>query len=184
MITRKEALSLLKEHVENKNLLKHMYATEVVMGALAQKFDEDEELWRMAGLLHDIDYDKTKDDPDKHGLVGGDMLEEMDFPSQLVYAVKAHNERHGLERKTLLDKALYATDPLTGLIVAGALIRPEKKIAVLDVPFLLNRFQEKSFARGANRDQISSCSEIGLSLEEFLEIGLEAMKGINKELGL
>jgi putative nucleotidyltransferase with HDIG domain len=184
MLKREEALELLKTKVRNKNLLKHMYAVEAVMGGLARHFSENEELWKLAGLLHDIDYDQTKDDPARHSLVGGAMLTEADLPEEVVYAVKCHNDYHGLERKSMLDKALYATDPLTGLIVAGALIKPEKKLASIDVPFLLNRFHEKSFARGARREVIASCSEMGLSLEEFLVIGLEAMKEINQELGL
>lgn len=184
MMMREEALQLLMEHVHNQNLLKHMYACEAVMRRLARHFGEDEELWGLAGLLHDIDYDRTKDDPERHSLQGAAILAEHGFPEVLTYAVKTHNDRHGLVRKSLIDKALYATDPVTGLIVAGALIRPEKKLAAIDVPFLLNRMAEKSFARGANREQIKSCSELGLSLEEFLGLALEAMQGIATELGL
>ena len=112
------------------------------------------------------------------------MLEEMGLSEDIVYSVKVHNEEHGLPRNSLMDKALYATDPLTGLIVAGALIKPEKKLAAIDVPFLINRFGEKSFARGANREQIKSCSDLGLSMEEFMGIGLEAMQTIPKDLGI
>lgn len=184
MMNREDALELLKEKVANKNLLKHMYAAEAVMKGLARHFGEDEELWGLAGLLHDIDYDETKDDLSRHSLVGGDILKEAGFPGELVHAVITHNDYHGVGREELIDKALYATDPVTGLIVAGALIRPEKKLEPIDVPFLVNRFQEKSFARGARREVIASCAEMGLSLEEFLGIALEAMKGIRKELGL
>lgn len=184
MINREEALKLLESHIQTKNLLKHMYAVEAVMRGLARHFNEDEELWAMAGLLHDIDYDQTKDDPARHSLVGGDMLASLGFPSDLVYAVKCHNDYHGLERINLIDKALYAVDPLTGLIVAGALIRPEKKLEPVDVDFLINRFGEKSFARGARRETIACCSEMGLGLEEFIAIGLAAMKDVHQELGL
>jgi putative nucleotidyltransferase with HDIG domain len=184
MMSREEALKIVRENVKNKNLIKHMYAVEAVMGGLARHFGEDEELWKLAGLLHDIDYDQTKDDAASHSLVGGEMLEEAGLPEELVYAVKCHNDYHGLERKSLLDKALYATDPLTGLIVAAALIRPEKKLEPVDVTFLVNRFHEKSFARGARREVIASCSEMGLTLEEFMEIGLKAMKEAHQELGL
>lgn len=183
-MNRAEALTLLKKHIENKNLLKHMYAVEAVMGALARHFGENEEVWRLTGLLHDIDYDQTKDDPARHALVGSELLRQEGFPEDVVYAVKCHNQYHGYELKNLLDKALYATDPLTGLIVAGALIRPEKRLEPVDVPFLMNRFHEKSFARGASREQIATCANFGLTLEEFIGIGLEAMKGIHKELGL
>ncbi len=183
-MTREEALKLLQGRVKNKNLLKHMYAVEAVMIALARHFGEDEEEWGMTGLLHDIDYDQTKDDPSSHSLVGAEMLEQEGFSERIVYAVKCHNDRHGLARTALLDKALFASDPVTGLIVAGALIHPEKRLASIDVPFLLNRFQEKSFARGANRDNIASCSDLGLSLEEFLDIALKAMQEIHEDLGL
>ena len=181
---REEALKIMKKHVTNKNLQKHCLATEVVMKYLARHFGEDEAKWALAGLLHDIDYEQTADDTKRHSLVGAGMLEEMGLAEDLVYAVKVHNDEHGLPRNSLMDKALYATDPLTGLIVAGALIKPEKKIAAIDVPFLINRMAEKSFARGANREQIKSCLDFGLSLEDFMAIGLESMQSISKDLGL
>ncbi|KJS19094.1 MAG: phosphohydrolase [Clostridiaceae bacterium BRH_c20a] len=181
---RQEALDFVKRHVQNKNLLKHMLACEAVMVALANYFGEDEEKWALAGLLHDIDYDQTKDNPDKHSLIGGEMLEGAGLSHDIVYAVKCHNEVHGLERKGKIDMALFCTDPLTGLIAAGALIKPERNLASIDVEFLKNRFEEKGFARGASRVQIAACRELGLSLEQFFEIGLKAMQGIHKDLGL
>ncbi|MDO7787907.1 HDIG domain-containing metalloprotein [Desulforamulus aquiferis] len=183
-MNREVALQTLKSHLKNKNLVNHCVAAEVVMRRLAKHFGEDEEKWGLAGLLHDIDYDQTKDDPDRHSIMGAKMLEEIGLPEDVVYAVKVHNERHGLSRDSLMDKALYATDPTTGLIVAGALIKPEKKLAAIDVPFLVNRMNEKSFARGANREQIRSCSDLGLTLEEFLGLSLEAMQDASGELGL
>lgn len=184
MLSREEALKLMKENLKQKNLQKHCLAVEAVMRRLARHFGEDPEIWGLAGILHDIDYEETKDDPHRHSLVGAEMLADLDLPPEIIYAVKVHNDVHGLPRKSLMDKALYATDPLTGLIVAGALIHPEKKLSAIDVHFLVNRFHEKSFARGARRETIASCSEMGLSLEEFLGLGLEAMQGIAKELGL
>lgn len=183
-MTREEALNLLSEHLENKNLFKHSLAVEAVMRELADHFGEDRETWGLAGLLHDIDYDHTKDDPDRHSLEGAKLLEEKGLPADIVYAVKVHNERHGLPRRSLMDKALYCTDPVTGLIVAGALIKKEKSLSAIDVPFLANRFGEKSFARGANRETIKACSDIGLSLDEFLDIGLKGMQKISAEMGL
>jgi hypothetical protein len=112
------------------------------------------------------------------------LLEELGVDEDIVYAVKAHNECHGLPRESLLDKALWAVDPLTGLLVAAALIHPEKKLGAIDVGFVINRFKESSFARGANRDQMKSCLELGLALEEFIEIALEAMQIVSSELGL
>lgn len=183
-MTRDEAIALLEQHIENPNLRKHILAVEAVMRRLARHFGEDEDRWGLAGILHDIDYEQTATDPDRHSLVGAQMLEGLGVEPEIVYAVKVHNDRHGLPRLSRLDKALHAADPLTGLIVAGALIRPEKKLAAVDTQFILNRFGEKSFARGANRETIRCCAELGLSLEEFIGLGLEAMQGIAGELGL
>jgi putative nucleotidyltransferase with HDIG domain len=184
IMTRKEALNLLHKYLKNNNLFKHSLAVEAVMRDLAEHFGEDPDIWGLAGLLHDIDYDWTKDQPEKHSLEGAELLREKGLPEDVVYAVKVHNEKHGLPRKSLLDKALYATDPVTGLIVAGALIKKEKSLAAIDVPFLLNRFSEKSFARGARRETINSCSELGLSLDEFMDISLRAMQNISDKMGL
>lgn len=183
-MNRNEALEFLKKNLKNKNLIKHSLAVEAVMKRLAKHFGEDEEKWALAGLLHDIDYDFTKDDPQKHSLMGAEMLEKAGLPEDVVYAVKVHNEVHGLPRNSRMDKALYSTDPLTGLITAAALIRPEKSLFAVDVNSLMKRYKEKSFARGANREIIAACSELGLSLEEFMTLGLEAMQGIADELGL
>jgi len=183
-MTREEALSLLKENLENNNLFKHSLAVEAVMREMALHFGEDPEKWGLAGLLHDIDYDRTKDDPERHSLEGAKLLEEKGLPEDIVYAVKVHNHIHGLPRNSTLDKALYCTDPVTGLIVAGALIKKEKSLGAIDVPFLVKRFGEKAFARGANRETIMACSELGLSLEEFLTIGLRGMQKISTEMGL
>ncbi|MGF7056664.1 HD domain-containing protein [Brassicibacter mesophilus] len=178
------ALKHVKENIKNKNLLKHMYATEAIMRGLAERFEEDADTWGIAGLVHDIDYDKTVDDPQRHSIVGGEILKKLGYSEDIVYAVKAHNEVHGLERKDLIDKALYSCDPLTGLIVAAALISPEKKLDLIDEQFVLNRFKEKTFARGANREQINACKEFGLTLEEFIHIGLDSMRKIKDDLGL
>ncbi|MFZ5592498.1 MAG: HDIG domain-containing metalloprotein [Bacillota bacterium] len=181
---REAALDLLQKYIKTTNLVKHCLAVEAVMRGLARYFAQDEEKWGLAGLLHDIDYEQTKDDPQRHSLLGAEILEQHGLPEDVVYAVKVHNHAHGLPRLSLLDKALYCADPVTGLIVAGALIKKEKSLAAIDVPFLLNRFGEKSFARGANRQQIATCAELGLELEKFLDISLTAMQDIAREMGL
>ncbi|HOV43264.1 MAG TPA: HDIG domain-containing protein [Syntrophothermus lipocalidus] len=183
-MTRDEALKLLKRYLKNKNLFNHCLAVEAIMRGVARRFDEDEEEFGLAGLLHDIDYDSTANDLSRHSLVGSEMLAQEGLPPEIVYAVKVHNDAHGLERKSLLDKALYAADPVSGFIVAAALIRPEKKLEVVDVDFLLNRFKEKSFARGARREQMAACEEFGMSLPEFLELSLRSMQAIAPALGL
>jgi putative nucleotidyltransferase with HDIG domain len=181
---RDEAIKLIKEEIKNQNLIKHCLAVEAVMRKLAEYFNEDVEKWGLAGLLHDIDYEKTKDDPKKHSLIGAEMLEKLGLDKEIVEAIRAHNEIHNLPRETKLAKALFCTDPITGLIVAATLVLPSKKLNDLTVENVLNRFKEKSFARGANRQVILSCFKIGLSLEEFVKISLEAMKEIAQDLGL
>lgn len=181
---REEALTLVKEEVKTRNLLKHMLAVEAVMRRLAEELGEDGKLWALAGLLHDLDYDKTADQPELHGLLGARILEERGLPEALVQAVKAHNPALGVERRSLMDKALYAADPVTGLLVAAALVHPQKKLSAIDLDFVMKRFKEKSFARGADRGQIESCSELNLSLERFLALSLEAMQSIAADLGL
>jgi len=161
-----------------------MYAVEAICRRMAEYFEEDADKWALAGLLHDIDYDETAKDPHRHSMVGADMLAELGFPEDIVYAVRVHNEAHGLPRISLLDKVLYAADPLSGLIVAAALIHPDKKIGAIDASSVVRRFAEKSFARGANREQIKSCTEFGMNLDEFIAHGFEAMQEIAKQLGL
>lgn len=183
-LDRAEALSLMQRHLRNENMRKHSLAVEAVMRALARRLGQDEEKWGLAGILHDIDYDETRYDPDRHSMVGADMLREAGLDDEVVEAVRAHNDAHGLPRESLMSKALYSCDPLTGLIVAAALIHPEKKLGAIDTGFVMNRFGEKAFARGARREPIRACSELGLGLEEFVSIGLEAMQAIAPQLGL
>jgi hypothetical protein len=183
-MNREEAYQLIKERVKNKNLIKHMLAVEAIMKALAKKLGEDEEKWGLTGLLHDIDYEITAKDPHKHSIIGANMLKEIGLDDEIVNAVRAHNDMHKIKRITPLEKALFCVDPLTGLIVAAALIHPNKKLASIDHNFVLNRFKEKAFARGAKREQIKKCSELGFELEEFIKIGLLAMQNISEELDL
>lgn len=177
-----EALDLVRSQVKNKNLVKHMLATEAVMRKLARHFAEDEELWGLTGLLHDLDYDQTVNDFPRHGLVTAEILEELVVDSRIIDAIKAHPGHQ--EARTNLDRALYAVDPLTGLIVAATLMHPSKKLREVDVQFVLNRFKEKRFAAGANREQIKSCESFGLDLPTFVRLALEGMQSVDKELGL
>ena len=181
-MTRDEALKLVEEKVANKNLRKHMLATESVMKTLARHFKEEEEIWGLAGLLHDLDYDQTANDFPKHGLISAEILEKKNIPEEVIYAIKSHPGH--FPRKSRLDKALYAVDPITGLIVAAALMHPTKKLKNVDVDFIERRFKEKRFAAGADRDQIKSCEEMGLSLNGFIGLSLKAMQEIDTELGL
>ena len=183
-MTRDDALASIEANVENRNLINHMLATEAIMRALARRLGEDEEVWGLTGLLHDIDVELTEGDMHSHSKLGADIARELDATEEMARAILCHNEAHGVPCETLLEKALWCTDPLTGLIVAGALVRPDKKLARLTAQSLIKRFGEKRFAAGANREQIAQCQEIGLELEEFIALGLEAMQGIAEELGL
>ena len=183
-MTRKEALNSIKVNVGNENLVKHMLATEAIMRALAKRLGEDEEEWGLTGLLHDIDAELTGGDMSTHSKLGADLARELGASEVMAHAILCHNEAHGIPRETKLDKALFCADPLTGLITAAALIRPDKKLASLEAKSVKKRFKEERFAAGANRQQISQCSEIGLELDEFIGLGLEAMQVIAADLGL
>ena len=183
-MTRKEALDSIKANVENENLIKHMLATEAIMRALARRLGEDEEEWGLTGLLHDIDMELTEGDMNTHSKLGADLVRELGASETMAHAILCHNETHGVPRETKLDKALFCVDPLTGLIITAGLVRPDKKLAGLEAKSVRKKFKEKSFAAGVNREQISLCNEVGLELDEFIELGLEAMKGIAADLGL
>ncbi len=182
---RKDALFLMGEYVKNQNSIKHMLATEAIMIALANKFREDEKKWGLTGLLHDLDMEIVDyaNNPENHGFQTVKILEEKGVEKSILEAIKAHNQATGKVPETLMEKAIYCTDPLTGLIVASVLVIPSRKISDLNSSSVLKRFKEKAFARGANREIIMKCSEIGLELEEFIEIGFNAMKGIREDLG-
>ncbi|RKY15281.1 MAG: phosphohydrolase [Planctomycetota bacterium] len=179
---REQAEKLLFEHLRNRNLRRHCLATEAVMAALAERLGQNSKRWALAGLLHDIDYEQTKETPDKHALVGAEILTKHGLPEDIVNAVLAHNFRK--EPEGLMENAIVCADAVTGLIVASALIRPEKKISALTADFVSRKMKEPSFARGADRSKIAYYEKLGLTKEEFLEIAIRAMAEIADKLGL
>jgi putative nucleotidyltransferase with HDIG domain len=183
-MNRQEALESIKENVENQNLIKHMLATEAIMRALARRLGGNEEEWGLAGLLHDIDVELTEGDMATHSKLGADLARDLGASEAIASAILCHNERHGIKPETPMEKALFCADPLTGLITAAVLVRPDKKIDGLEASSVRKRFKEKSFAAGASREQIAKCSDIGIDLDEFLVIGVAAMKEIASALGL
>jgi len=183
-MTREEAFKSVQANIENENSIKHMLATEAIMLALARHFGEDEEEWGLAGLLHDIDMELTNEDMNTHSKLGADIARELGASETVVNAILCHNEAHGIPRETQLDKALFCVDPLTGLITAAALVRPDKKLASLVTKSIIKKFKQKGFAAGANRQQIMQCSEIGIEFDQFIELGLMAMQAIAADLGL
>jgi putative nucleotidyltransferase with HDIG domain len=184
LMDREAALKAIRENVKNENLIKHMLATEAIMRALARRFNENEDEWGLAGLLHDIDVELTHADLKVHSKPGAQMAKQLGAGEAICRAILVHNEAHGEPCMSLMDKALFCADPLTGLITAGALVRPDKKLASVEAKSIRKRFKEERFAAGANREQIAKCSDIGLELDAFIELGLEAMKGVAGDLGL
>ena len=183
-MNRNEDIEELQISLKSPNLLKHSYAVEAIMVALAEELGGDKDLWGLAGLLHDIDYERTATTPELHSKVGADILDTLGIDGSVVYAVRAHNSMHGIPRNRKIDKALYAADPVSGLVTACALILPSKKLSDVSAEFVLKKMDEKSFAKGANREQIRSCVELELSLEDFIKISLAAMQSISDDLGL
>ena len=184
-MTRDEALALLNEHLHAENLIKHSLATEAIMRALARKLDCDEERWGLAGLLHDLDFEETRDDPSRHGLRTAELLAEKEVDNDIIDAIEAHNaEELGGERTSPFDHALAAAESITGLIVATALVYPDQKLASVKPESILKRMQKKDFARGVSRDTIRECEKLGIDLPSFAALSLEAMQGIAGELGL
>ncbi|MBI5265848.1 MAG: HDIG domain-containing protein [candidate division Zixibacteria bacterium] len=181
-MTRTEAYQLVEQKIGVNNLLKHILAVEAGMRRLAEHFGEDVDYWGLTGLVHDLDYNETKNDPQRHTYLTREWLEQYKLPEEMQYAIHAHPGH--VPCKSRLDWALYATDPSTGFIVACALMHPSKKLINIDAEFMLRRFDEKPFAAGASRENMAACSNLGLDLAEFLMLVREGMLGISDGLGL
>jgi predicted hydrolase (HD superfamily) len=182
---REEALEFLDRHVKADSLRKHCLATEAVMRGLAAFFGEPAELWGLTGLLHDLDFEETADRPEVHGSRTVSILAGTDLPGVALEAIKAHNaEGLGVQRKTRLDFALTCAESITGLIVATALVYPDKRLASVKPKSILKRMKEKDFARGVDRDCVRLCEEIQVPLSDFVALSLQAMQGISDQIGL
>jgi len=182
MISREESWKLVTDHLKTEHLLKHVLATEACMKALAGKLGGDETLWALTGLVHDMDLDVVEADPARHGKFTADVLRGKGFPDELVNAVLAHAGHRAPETK--LDIALCAVDPTTGFIVAVTLVRPDKKIAGVEVRSVVKRMKEKRFAANVNRDQMRTIEKLGMDFEQFIGTCLGAMQQIAPDLGL
>jgi uncharacterized protein len=184
MITREEAVSLLEEHIQSENMRKHCYASEAVMRALAGRLGENQDEWGLAGLLHDIDVEITNADPHTHGLHAGKILKGK-ITDEMMDAIAMHNEMAtGKQRTTIFQHALAAGETITGLIMATALVYPDKKIGPVKPKSITKRMKEKAFAASVNRETILECEKTGIPLNEFAELSLNAMKEIDEILGL
>ena len=184
-IGRARALELMMQHLPQDSMQKHSLATEAIMRALARRLGRDENLWGIAGLLHDLDYNETRQTMSRHGLVTEQILTGHGVVPEIIQAIKAHNAEHlGFARSTELEHALVCAECITGLIVAATLVYPDKKIAGVKAQSIIKRMKQKEFARSVNRDHIRECELIGIPLEEFAQLGLSAMNAIGTELGL
>ena len=189
-MTRKDAYQALTGMITNPNLIKHHLACEVIMLALCKKLNPKADAvtlnkWGTVGLLHDADYELTRDNPGQHTLVLEQKIGSL-MDTDVIYAIKAHNyEKTGFAPKSQMDWAMYCCDELSGLIIAAALIHPDKKLASLTPEFVLKRFYEKNFAQGARREQIMLCEEkLNIPLPHFIQIALSAMQKISSDLNL
>jgi putative nucleotidyltransferase with HDIG domain len=174
------------EHVKSENLQKHMLSVEVVMRFYASKYGEDEELWAMTGLLHDCDYEEYPD-LREHTQVAAGWLRERGYDERIIYAILAHNDVNEAmhPRNNLLSKALYASDEVTGMVTATALVRPNKSILGLEVSSVRKKMKSKGFAAGVHReDLVRGAEELGVDLNEHIAFVIEAMSSIADRLGL
>lgn len=189
-MTREEALKILEDLKNSPNMIKHALAAGYVMGTLYDHFNSSsknpemtKDDWEIVGILHDADYEVTDKSLDRHTDETIKRLKERNVSQEIIDAIQGHCDK--APRKTLMAKSIYACDELTGLIVACALVRPDKKLASVTTDSVLKKFKEKSFAAGANRDQIKTCeSELGMPLDQFIEITLKSMQEHASDLGL
>mgnify|MGYP001409825567 FL=1 len=193
MVDRTKVNELLEKYIKTPWLKLHMRESEVIMRALARRFGEDEEVWGISGLIHDLDYDYVGKDPKRH-VVEFDKILEMeslvvgeDIPEEMYYAIKAHYEEHPdiqQKRESKLDYALSASETISGFLVACALVQPDKKISSVDVESVKKKFKKKDFAKAVRRELIYDIEKIGMSLDEFIEISLKSLREIDTEIGL
>jgi len=184
MLTREEAFELVKKNVKKRNIFYHILAVEAIMKSLAKHFGEDEHLWGLTGLLHDIDYEKTESTPEKHAVLAAEILKEL-APKEVIRAIKAHNCQYTqIKPESEMEKALIACDAVSGLLVACALVMPSRKLADVKVKTVVKKFKAKDFARGVDRNRLLFCEEIGLPREKFFEIALNGLKNVSSEISL
>ena len=184
-IDRERALELIKSRIQNTNMIKHCMASEAVLKALAERLGEDQEKWALAGLLHDIDVETTRNDPKTHAKEAVGILNEEGVDPEIVEAVFLHNEiAAGTERSKPFHHALAAGETITGLIIATTLVYPDKKLGSVKPKSIVKRMKEKAFAASVNRDTIRECETLGIPLPEFAELALKAMQHIHEVLGL
>ena len=188
-LSRSDALALVYEFTQSDALRKHMYAVEAAMRAEARASGEDEELWGVVGLLHDFDYERWPNDArsptEEHPSAGVRILEERGVAEPVRRAILGHASYTGVPRDTPMARALYAVDELCGFLVACALVRPSRSLADLEVSSVKKKLKDKAFARGVNRDEVrQGAEEFGVPLDDHIRFVIEALRPVERELGL
>ncbi len=189
-LTREHALQLVEQYVIEPVTRLHLLETEAIMKALAKRFGENEEVWGIIGLLHDIDWDIVKNHVEDHCITSQDILRKAGGTEFLIETIVSHAYNNDSipslkerERTTVIQYCLVSAETLTGLIMASALMQPDKKLASVKLKSLKKKFKTKSFAARCDRNLIMECEKANIPLDEFLAIGLTALQGINEELG-
>lgn len=183
-MNREQAINLVRKYVKNVNLINHMLAVEAAMAFYAHKFSQDEEKWRITGLLHDFDWE-IHPTAENHPALGAPILREHGVDEEIIHAILSHSNTIGIRRESLMDKALYACDEVTGLISAVALVRPSKSLLDLHASSVKKKWKDKAFAAGADRDEIESASsEFGVELWEHVDNVIMAMSTIAEKINL
>jgi len=184
VLNREDALKLLTDKLKRENMVKHCLAVEAIMKEMAAELGGDQEVWGLVGLLHDIDFDETSKDPKRHGILAVEYLKGL-LPEDALRAIASHNfENTGIKPESVMEKALIVADALSGLIVACALVMPNKKLSEVRIETIEKKFKAKDFARGVSRERILLCREIGMDERKAFEIGLRGMLKIAEQLGL
>ena len=186
MHTRAQAYEILQKHIKGQFMINHHLGTEIVMRAFAKRFNQDEELWGICGLLHDMDWEYTKDTPHEHTKKAGEILRAEGVDEIIIHAVQAHHpSASGIEPSNLMEKCLYTTEELTGLMIACALVQPDKKMASVKPESVLKKLKTNGFARGVNREVVGKAPEVlNMPMEEVIRISLQAMQSIAEKIGL
>jgi len=187
--SREDAWKLLCEYTQNENLRKHALAVEACVRAYARKTGADEELWGIAALLHDFDYERWPNDAHaadaEHPFEGSKILREHGYPEEMIHAILAHADYTGVPRASALDRTLFACDELAGFLTACSLVKPGKTIFEVEADSVVKKMKDKAFARGVNRDDVrKGAEELGVPLNEHIAFCIEAMRGSAHALGL
>lgn len=184
-MTRDEAWAVLTEHTSNPNLRKHMLGVEAVMRAYARRFGQDEEQWGIAGLLHDMDYERHPSREAGHPFKAVETLRSLGVDETICRAILSHADYSGVPRETLMEKTLFAADELTGFVMAVALVRPSRALAEVDVASVRKKMKDKAFAKAVGREDIvNGAAELGVPLDEHIAAVIAALQGVAAQLGL